>query len=294
MRLYREGQLAQKILAFKRIIENCTLCPHQCGTNRILTRSGKCHSGQLPIISSYCPHFGEEPPLSGNYGSGTIFFGNCNLACVFCQNFDISQCGEGNEVDHATLARIMLHLQNQGCHNINFVSPTHMSHAILMALPEAIEMGLKIPLVYNSGGFDSVDTLRLLEGIFDIYMPDIKYMDNHIARKLSGIEHYPESVKASIIEMHRQVGDLQVDHNGIATRGLMIRHLVLPENMGGTFEVIDFVHSLSPNTYFNLMDQYHPAYKAHKYKSINRRITREEYSRAYEHAVSLGLHRLAN
>jgi putative pyruvate formate lyase activating enzyme len=246
------------------------------------------------VVSSWCAHFGEEAPLTGFNGSGTIFFGNCNLACIFCQNYDISQYGVGTEVTHSILAGMMIDLQNRGCHNINFVSPTHMVHAILNALPEAIEMGLHIPLVYNSGGYDFVSTIRLLDGVIDIYMPDFKYMDNTISRELSSIDDYVEFATASILEMHRQVGDLVVDDHGIARRGLIIRHLVLPNNIAKTDKVIDFVNSISQNTYFNLMDQYRPAFNANKNIKINRGLTRAEYEEAYNYAVSVGLKRLAN
>ena len=203
IRSHREGSLRNKILEINETNTACNLCPHRCGTDRTQSNTGKCRSGNLPVISSLSPHFGEEPPLTGNRGSGTIFFGNCNLSCIFCQNYDISQCGVGEEVSHSDLARIMINLQQLGCHNINFVSPSHMVSAILNALPEAIEMGLNIPLVYNSGGYDLASTIELLDGIFDIYMPDLKYMDNSIANELSGIDDYVEMATESIFEMHR-------------------------------------------------------------------------------------------
>ena len=294
LRSYKEGQLYNKISLINSIHRECTACPHRCLTDRTQYKSGKCKSGNLPVVSSWCAHFGEEAPLTGFNGSGTIFFTNCNLACIFCQNYDISQYGIGTEVSHSILAGMMIDLQNRGCHNINFVSPTHMVHAILKALPEAIEMGLHIPLVYNSGGYDDVSTIRLLDGVFDIYMPDFKYMDNKISGELSGIDDYVEFATASILEMHRQVGDLVVDDRGIARRGLIIRHLVLPDNIAKTDKVIDYVNSISQNTYFNLMDQYRPAFNANKYIKINRRLTRAEYEQAYNYAVSTGLKRLAN
>jgi putative pyruvate formate lyase activating enzyme len=294
LRSFQEGVLHEKIAAVNEQITQCKLCPHECSTDRTQSHSGQCNSGDLPIISSYSPHFGEEPPLTGFNGSGTIFFGNCNLSCIFCQNYDISQCGFGEEVSHVRLAEIMLELQNQGCHNINFVSPSHMINGILSALPEAIEMGLQIPLVYNSGGYDLVSTIELLDGVIDIYMPDMKYMDNEIARQLSGIDHYVENATASILEMHRQVGDLQVNEMGIAQRGLIIRHLVLPDNIAKTNKVIDFIKSLSPNTYFNLMDQYRPAYHADQNPKINRRLSAKEFQDAYHYANSSGLIRIAD
>jgi putative pyruvate formate lyase activating enzyme len=293
IRSYRDGALREKILKVNELNTSCILCPHQCGTDRTQSDTGKCKSGNLPVISSFSPHFGEEPPLTGNRGSGTIFFGNCNLSCIFCQNYDISQCGVGKEISHSELASIMINLQQLGCHNINFVSPSHMVNAILNALPEAIEMGLNIPLVYNSGGYDLVSTVELLDGIFDIYMPDLKYMDNNIAYELSGVDDYVEMATKSIIEMYRQVGDLEVDENGIARKGIIIRHLVMPDNIAQTNKVIDFIKELSSNTYFNLMDQYRPAYHAMSNPKINRKLSSEEFNKAYKYAFDNGLSRFA-
>jgi len=289
---YKEGSLQEKINNINEILENCSQCPHKCLINRNNNPTGKCKSGDQPVISSFCAHFGEESLLVGFRGSGTIFYANCNLSCVFCQNYDISQYGLGEEISYSRLAGIMIQLQNIGCHNINFVSPSHMVHSILNALPQAIEMGLNIPLVYNSGGYDLSSTIRLLEDIFDIYMPDMKYMDNSIAHTFSGVDNYVEFATDSIREMHLQVGDLVVDSNGIAQRGLIIRHLILPGQISDTKKVIDFVRSISANTYFNLMDQYHPAYKADNYQSINRRITSNEFREACDYAISVGLNRL--
>jgi len=291
---FKEGELNKKIEIINTIHRECTACPHQCKIDRTHSFSGQCHTGNLPIVSSYSPHFGEEPPLTGYQGSGTIFFGNCNLSCVFCQNYDISQCGFGEEITHSELAKIMIELQNLGCHNLNFVTPSHMVHAILNSLPEAIEMGLRIPLVYNSGGYDSKETIQLLEGIIDIYMPDFKYMDNIVAEELSGVQDYVEMASASILEMHRQVGDLVINDRGIAEQGLMIRHLVMPDNIAQTYKVIDFVSRLSKQTYFNLMDQYRPAYHAHNFERISRRLTAEEYRAAYQYAVDAGLERIGD
>jgi putative pyruvate formate lyase activating enzyme len=217
------------------------------------------------MVSSYGPHFGEESPLVGKYGSGTIFFTNCNLRCLFCQNYSISQLGEGERVSKEELALMMLSLQARGCHNINLVSPTHVVPQILEALKIAVESGLHVPLVYNTGGYDSVETLSILDGIVDIYMPDMKYGDENIARELSGIENYPQVNKAAIREMHRQVGDLQTSQEGVAQRGLLVRHLVLPKGLAGTKDVVDFIaKEISANTYVNIMAQYHPCYKAHE------------------------------
>lgn len=230
----------------------------------------------------------------GRRGSGTIFFTNCNLSCIFCQNHDISQGGAGREVSFKDLALMMMSLQNEGCHNINFVTPTHMVYAVLKSLCYAVKMGLCIPLVYNSGGYDSVETLKVLEGVFDIYMPDFKYADAEVGFKLSGIERYPEIAKAAITEMHRQVGDLECDKSGIAFRGLIVRHLILPGNLAGTEGVIDFMASLSKNTYFNLMDQYRPEYKARDHRDIGRRLSLVEYDDFVQSAREKGLYRLAD
>lgn len=213
------------------ILEKCHLCPRQCGVNRLAGESGKCHITQQAVVSSYGPHFGEEAPLVGRYGSGTIFFTYCNLRCVFCQNYTTSQLGEGRPEDKEELAKMMLSLQTQGCHNINLVSPTHVVPYILEAMEIAVGMGLYLPLVYNSGGYDSVETLKLLDGLIDIYMPDMKYSDAKTAEQLSGIKDYPLVNKAAVKEMHRQVGNLKIDEQGVAQRGLLVRHLVLPNRI---------------------------------------------------------------
>ena len=245
------------------------------------------------MVSSHGPHFGEEAPLVGRNGSGTIFFTFCNLRCVFCQNYTISQLGEGSTVDRETLARIMLSLQARGCHNINFVSPTHVVPYILEALELAAGMGLHIPLVYNSGGYDSVETLELLDGIVDIYMPDMKYSDEKTAGQLSGIEDYPSINRAAIKEMHRQVGDLQVDGQGIARRGLLVRHLVLPNRLAGTGEVVRFLaREVSTHTYLNIMAQYRPCHNAFDIPELSRPLLREEFKEAIDLARRQGLKRL--
>lgn len=293
IRLFNEGILQKRIEKINRLIDPCTLCPHHCRINRKLETTGNCHAGYLPVIASWGPHFGEEPPLVGQHGSGTIFFSHCNLRCIFCQNFDISQLASGRIFSFEELADIMTELQLRGCHNINFVTPTHMVHAILHALPRAIENGLRIPLVYNSGGYDSADTIRILDGIFDIYMPDLKYFNNETAYRLSGIDNYVDEAVPAIREMYRQTGDLVINDKGIAVRGLIVRHLILPENLGNTFDVIDFVRDLSVNTYFNLMDQYWPAYHAGRESGLGRRITGKELENALRHAESAGLTRIA-
>lgn len=290
---YRTDKLSKSIEAALKIIENCCLCPRDCGVNRIEDEKGFCRTGRLAMVSSYNPHFGEEDPLVGKYGSGTIFMTNCNLLCVFCQNWEISHLGEGTQVSSKTLASMMLQLQKQGCHNINFVTPTHVVPQILEALPHAIEGGLRVPLVYNTGGYDSVDTLKLLEGIFDIYMPDFKFWDPEMARKYLKAHDYPERAKEALKEMHRQVGDLVSDENGVALRGIILRHLVMPNRVAGTREIMRFVaKEISPNTYVNIMDQYRPCGNAYKYPLINRRVTQEEYEEALKAAREEGINRL--
>jgi len=245
------------------------------------------------MVSSYGPHFGEEAPLVARLGSGTIFFANCNLRCLFCQNYSISQLGEGEMVSKEELAHMMLYLQAKGCHNINLVSPTHVVPQILEALEIAVERGLNLPLVYNTGGYDSVETLRLLDGIVDIYMPDMKYSDEKIAQELSGIKNYPQVNKAAVKEMYRQVGDLQINEEGIAQRGLLLRHLVLPHGLAGTEEIVNFVSKkISPKTYINIMAQYRPCYKAHDIPSLARPISTAELQEAVKLAHQAGLTRL--
>ena len=255
--------------------------------------SGNCHVTNQVIVSSYNPHFGEESPLVGRHGSGTIFFTYCNLHCVFCQNYTISQLGEGRVIDSEKLARMMLSLQEMGCHNINLVSPTHVVPHILEALELAVSLGLYLPLVYNSGGYDSLETLELLDGIVDIYMPDMKYSDAKIAEQLSGVEDYPKVNKAVVKEMHRQVGDLQIDEQGTAQRGLLVRHPVLPNRLAGTQEVVRFLaQEVSTNTYLNIMAQYRPCYKAFDTPLLSRVVNKQEFHEAIDMAHQQGLYRL--
>ncbi|MCX6677812.1 MAG: radical SAM protein [Methanothrix sp.] len=273
-------------------LQSCDLCPRRCGVNRLADERGFCRTGRRARVASFAPHFGEEAPLVGRAGSGTIFFSGCNLSCVFCQNYDISQQDEGREVSAQALARMMLALQRQGCHNINFVTPTHVVPQILEALVMAKEEGLNVPLVYNSSGYDCADTLRLLEGVFDIYMPDAKYGSDEPALKYSNAPGYTGVMKAAIWEMHRQVGDLVIDEDGIAVRGLLVRHLVLPEGAAGTAEVVRFLsEEISPNTYLNVMDQFRPEYNACRFPELNRPITGREYAHALRLAAAVGLSR---
>jgi putative pyruvate formate lyase activating enzyme len=252
-----------------------------------------CRTGERAVVASYNPHFGEEAPLVGRGGSGTIFFAWCNLRCQYCQNYAISQLGEGIAAKPEELATMMLRLQAIGCHNINFVSPSHVVAPMLAATLIAAQAGLRVPIVYNTGGYDSLDALALLDGVVDIYMPDVKYADAAIARRYSKIRAYPAINRAAVKEMHRQVGDLVMDEHRIALRGLLVRHLVLPNDLAGTRETLRWLaEEISPNTYLNLMDQYRPCYKANEYPELNHRITHEEYQRAVQWAEELGLTRL--
>ncbi len=291
--LFERGILADRIRAAQEMLRECTVCPRLCRVNRFESRQGKCRTNALPVVSSYNPHFGEEAPLVGRRGSGTIFFTSCSLRCVFCQNWEISHLMLGKEISHQRLAKMMVELQAMGCHNINFVTPTHMVPQILAALPYAIDSGLRIPLVYNTGGYDRVETLWLLDGVFDIYMPDIKYMDPAHARRYSGAEDYPQVVRAAVREMHRQVGDLVLDERGLAVRGLLVRHLVMPGGVAGTREVMRFLaREVSPDTYVNLMDQYRPCGQAYRYPEIARPTTEDEFEAAMEATRKEGISRL--
>lgn len=291
--LYKSGELSKRIERARNILTECHLCPRNCKVNRMHDERGMCQVGRLPVVSSFGPHFGEEAPLVGQYGSGTIFFTSCNLSCIFCQNWEISHIRQGEEISIETLAKIMIHLQSLGCHNINFVTPTHFVTQILEALPLAIDLGLSVPLIYNSGGYDSVDTLKLLDGVFDIYMPDFKYWDEEVAERLSKAKEYPQVARAAIKEMHRQVGDLVIDDQGVAQRGLLVRHLVLPQGLSGSRQIMRFLaQEISPNTYVNLMDQYRPCGEAWQYPPISRRLSRAEYQQALSEARAEGIHRL--
>ncbi len=278
--------------AFERLTA-CNICPRNCRVNRLKNQKGFCRLGRYAVISNSHPHFGEERCLVGERGSGIIFFSHCNLACQYCQNYDISQLDFGQEVTEEKLAQIMIGLQKIGCHNINLVTTTPNIAQILKALPLAIKQGLNIPLVYNSSGYDGVNALKLLDGIIDIYLPDFKYADAKIAKQYSLVTDYPKIAQEAIKEMHRQVGDLVIDKNGIAQKGLLIRHLVLPNNLAGTDKILDFIaQKISKNTFVNIMDQYHPAYKAFYLKKINRSITKKEFQKALDWAREKGLSRI--
>ncbi|MFZ5906792.1 MAG: radical SAM protein [Nitrospirota bacterium] len=292
---HRSGKLQERIQAAYGILEDCRLCPRECHINRLAGEQGFCGAGKPARVSSFNPHFGEEDPLVGSSGSGTIFMTHCNLLCVFCQNWEISHQGEGIEVSPKKLSDMMLYLQNNGCHNINFVTPTHVIPQILEALPLAIEGGLNVPLVYNTGGYDSVESLKLLDGIFDIYMPDFKFWDPEYAKKYLKAPDYPEMARKALKEMHRQVGDLVINGRGIAVSGIILRHLVMPGGTAGTREIMRFIaQEISPDTYVNIMDQYRPCGNAYRYPPLNRRITPEEYEEALKAAQEEGITRLDN
>ncbi|NDJ78919.1 MAG: radical SAM protein, partial [Chloroflexi bacterium] len=290
-RLLRVGGFAARVKAAQEALGDCMLCAWHCSVNR-QEKIGFCRTGEDAVVSSAFPHMGEEDPLRGYRGSGTIFFSLCNMRCQFCQNSDISQDGHGEPVSVENLAMLMLQLQALGCHNINFVSPSHVIPQIIGATHIAAEAGLNIPLVYNTGGFDSLEGLRLLDGIVDIYMPDMKYADPVLAQKFSKIIDYPQHNWDAVREMHRQVGDLQVDEDGIATRGLLVRHLVLPDGVAGTAEIVRFLaEEVSPNTYINIMGQYRPAWRVRErdVKPLNRAVTPEEVRQAKQIAREAGL-----
>ena len=292
--LYRSRELEDRAQSARQALENCTLCGNHCHVNRLQEPGqARCRTGEKAVVCSASPHHGEERPLSGRNGSGTIFFGWCNLACVFCQNWQISHQGEGREMSAETLANQMLTLQSFGCHNINFVSSSHVIPQILTALVIAAEKGLKLPLVFNTGGYDSLEGLTFLDGVIDIYMPDMKFSDSATAEKFIGVKDYAEINQAAVKEMHRQVGDLSLSPTGLAQRGLMTRHLVLPGDLAGSKKTLEFIaEDISTETYLNLMGQYRPCFQAHRYAGIGRAPSRAEMAVVREAAKELGLHRL--
>ena len=289
--LLRSGELKQRVPAAYERLHACDFCGRECRVDRY-EQAGTCRTGTQALVSSFGPHLGEEDPLRGYRGSGTIFFAWCNLNCQYCQNYDISQLGHGEEMEPEGIASMMLSLQARGCHNVNFVSPTHVVAPILAALLIAAEAGLRLPLVWNTGGYDSLEALALLDGVVDIYMPDMKYADGEVAYTYSKVRNYPAVNQAAVKEMHRQVGDLVLDENGIATQGLLVRHLVLPEGLAGTSEIARFLaEEVSRDTYINVMDQYRPCYKAAELPLLNHPLTRAAYERALQQAREAGLHR---
>ncbi|MBP6963343.1 MAG: radical SAM protein [Armatimonadetes bacterium] len=293
--LHRTGEFHERVEeAYRLMSPECGLCPRNCCADRVSGQLGACRTGPNPVVASYGAHFGEEPPLVGRNGSGTIFFGGCSLSCVFCQNCEISQGNAGREVGIEDLADMMLSLARQGCHNINLVTPTHQLPVILAALEIAAIAGLDIPIVYNCGGYEPVQALAILEGIVDIYMPDAKYGNNEIGLELSGVPDYWERSREALREMHRQVGDLHLDERGIAEYGFIVRHLVLPDNLAGTREVMHFLAAeISRDTYVNVMDQYRPAFEAVGRPDIGRPVTDEEFDKAMRTAREEGLRRFA-
>ena len=294
VRLLESSELARRVAAAWRHLEDCDLCARYCHVNRRTGVEGAvCRTGERAVVASWGPHHGEEDVLRGSRGSGTIFFGWCNLRCVYCQNWDLSQRGTGREVGPSEIADMMLELQEDGCHNVNFVSPSHVVAQIIAAVEIGAKKGLRLPLVYNTGGYDSFEALQLLDGVIDIYMPDMKYGDAGLARKYSKVRDYVAANRQAVKEMHRQVGDLVLDARGIAQRGLLVRHLVLPDNIAGTESVLEVLaEEVSPATYVNLMDQYRPCYRADEYPELDRGITREEYEAALTSARRHGITRL--
>lgn len=303
LNLYKSNQLDKRIDELYAILQNCHLCPRECAVDRTKNKNGYCHSGIELIVSSTGPHFGEEEELVGSGGSGTIFLTNCNLCCLYCQNYEISHLGRGRIISPEELVEEMLYLQKLGCDNINLVTPTHFVPQLVKTIKIACEMGLRLPIVFNCGGYESLETIRILDGIIDIYMPDIKYgskphhpeelkdSDTNPAEKYSNAPDYFEKCKEAVKEMHHQVGDLEIV-DGIAQRGLLIRHLVLPNNLAGSEKILKFIaEEISPDTYVNIMDQYRPMYKAERFPELNRRPTLSEHNEVIEIAENYGLHR---
>ena len=290
LKLLKSGELLSRVKEGYESLRSCRLCPRECGVNRLKNETGFCRTGKVTKVASFNSHLGEEPPISGSKGSGTIFFSSCNMHCLFCQNYPISQLGHGSKTTPHGLARMMLSLQDKGCHNINLVTPSHVVPQFIAGLYIAAKGGLRLPVVYNSSGYDGLESLKLLDGIIDVYMPDIKYSNNDNASKLSRAKDYWKSSTWAVTEMHRQVGDLKVDSKGIAHSGLIIRHLVLPNNLSGTEKVLEFIaEKISNETYISLMSQYFPANKAVENPSLNRRVSKKEFAEAVKRFHDLGL-----
>lgn len=292
--LHQSGKLSNRAVKARTLLANCTLCPRHCQVNRLKGETGMCGTGAKARIASYAPHFGEEQPLVGTRGSGTIFLTSCNLRCCFCQNYDISHHADaGKEVDDHEFAAIMLDLQDKGCHNINFVTPSHVTPQILSALIIALEGGLHLPIVYNCSGYERVSTLELLEEVVDIYMPDFKFWSAESSSRYAAAQDYPRQARASLRCMHDQVGDLHMDATGLATGGLLIRHLLMPGMLDQTEAILRFIaEELSPETYVNIMDQYRPCGTARRFPELDRPITADEYNQTLELAKAIGLQRL--
>jgi len=291
--LYKKGILQKRAVEMIAKLSNCNLCPRNCGVNRLENERGTCSTGRKAMVSSYSAHFGEERPLVGRYGSGTIFFTNCNLLCSFCQNYDISHLGRGVEVDDSQLADMMLDLQDRGCHNINLVTPSHVVPQIISAVAVAVGEGLKVPIVYNTGAYDNVSTLKALEGIIDIYMPDFKFWTGDLAMETCNVRDYKKVAARAIKEMYRQVGDLEVNNEGIAWRGLLVRHLVMPGYVADTRKILHHIaNSVSKNTYVNIMPQYYPCGEVLRSDKLGRTLGPAEHREAIEYAKAVGLQRL--
>lgn len=291
LELAQRGELPDRVRRAQELLAQCVLCPRRCGVNRLAGEIGFCRAGADPVVASWNVHPWEEPPISGTRGSGTIFFSHCTARCRFCQNYPISQLGVGNRVSVERLAEMMVELQARGCHNVNFVTPTHFAAQIVQALPHAIGLGLRIPLVYNTSGYDSLETLRLLDGIVDIYLPDAKYADDDVARRLSGFAGYVEANRAALKEIHRQVGDeLVLDDEDTAVRGMIIRHLVLPGGLAQSAEVFRWIaRELSPNVHVSVMNQYFPAYRVLDDPVLGRKVAPEEYAETIDAFEQAGL-----
>ncbi|MDD5288868.1 MAG: radical SAM protein [Dehalococcoidales bacterium] len=292
--LYRSGELKRRAEALEARLASCDICPRKCGVNRLKGETGFCHSGALPIVDTVCQHLGEEPPLSGSKGSGTVFFGNCNLRCVYCQNHQISQNRRkmrSKEMDGHTLTEKLLYLQNElGCHNINFVSPSHFVSQIVTAVLEAVPMGLRLPLVYNTSGYDSLETIKALHGIIDIYLPDLRYASNKIAKRFSQSLDYVEHARKSIKEMYSQVGNLVINESGIALKGLIVRHLILPARLAGSEESLTWLaQEVSPEVSVSIMAQYYPTHHSGRFSELSRVITEAEYSEVFTLLEKLGM-----
>jgi len=291
LQLAERGGLEDRLRRARELLVSCVLCPRRCGVNRLEGELGYCRAGADPVVASWNVHPWEEPPISGTRGSGTVFFTHCTARCAFCQNYPISQLGVGDPVSVERLAEMMVELQDKGCHNINFVTPTHFAAQIVLALPHAIQLGLRIPLVYNTSGYDSPETLQLLHGIVDIYLPDAKYADDKVARKVSGFRGYVKADRLALKEIFRQVGEeLVVDEEGIAARGMIIRHLVLPGGLAGSAEVFAWIaRELSPNVHVSVMNQYFPAHRALNDPVLGRKVSPDEYLEAMEAFERAGL-----
>jgi putative pyruvate formate lyase activating enzyme len=293
----RTGELERRVCALEDLLERCTVCPLDCGNNRLKEELARCYSGSLPIVSSYTAHFGEEPALSGTHGAGNIFFGNCNLRCVYCQNFQISQTHKEqikNQITHERLAMMMLELQERGCHNINFVSPTHFAPQMARAILIAAREGLRLPIVYNTNAYDSVEVLRLLDGVVDVYLPDLKYADSEAGYQYSKVKDYTEHARRALQEMYRQMGDeLVMGEDGLLKRGLVVRLLVLPNELGGVRESLEWIRdSLSPRVAVSMMAQYYATNRAatdERYILLSRRITESEWLQALSALDEFGM-----